>query len=228
LTAAERTLVRSLSSDIPKLWNAPEAKATDRQMIVRHLIEKVTVAVLGNSQHVDLTIHWAGGFTSQHALVRPVARYDQLDNYDQLIARILELRDEKKTAAQIAERLNREHYRPPKRRETFNAGMVRQLLWRRVRPTKRPRAAESQALDDNEWWITDLVRHLQIPYSTLYSYLRRSWVHARQLPVAGGRWVIWADEDELDRLRRLHNCPRSWLNQPQAADLTQPKPRPET
>jgi hypothetical protein len=228
LTEVERELIRTLSSEIPKLWRAPETTPADRQIIVRHLIERIVVTAPTDSQHVDLTIHWAGGFTSQHALVRPVARYDQLDNYEELLGRILELRDQKKTAAQIAEQLNREAYRPPKRRATFNAGMIRQLLWRRVRPTKRPRAGESQTLSENEWWITDLVRHLQIPYATLYNYLRRGWLHARQLPVAGGRWIIWADADELDRLQRLHTCPRIWLNQPQAADLRMPKHRPGT
>ena len=228
LTDAERDLVRRLSSDIPTLWHAPETKAVDRQTIVRHLIERVIVTVPDQTQHLDLTIQWAGGFTSQHALVRPVARYDQLDNYEQLMARILELRDQKRTADQIAEQLNRDGYRPPKRRQTFNAGMIRQLLWRRVRTTKRPRAAESHALAADEWWITDLVRHIQIPYVTIYSWLRRGWVHGRQLPVAGGRWILWADTEELDRLRRLHKCPRNWINQPQAAELRKPKARPET
>ena len=225
LSDRQREAVRSLSSDIPKLWNASTTTSADRQTIVRHLIESVIVSVTGDTQHVDMSIHWAGGFTSHHALVRPVARYVQLDNYQQLMARILDLREQRLTAAQIAEQLNEEGYRPPKRRPTFNGGMIRQLLWRRVRPTKRPRVDESHVPDENEWWITDLVRHLQIPYVTIYSWLRRGWVHGRQLPVAGGRWIIWADPDELERLRRLHKCPRSWLNQPQAADLRMPKPR---
>jgi hypothetical protein len=225
LTQADRQRIRTLSTDIPKLWHAPQTSAADRKTIVRHLIEHAVVTVVGDSQHVDLTIHWAGGFTSQHALVRPVAKYEQLDNYQQLLRRILELRDQKNTAAQIAEHINREGYCPPKRRKTFNAGMIRQLLWRRRRSNKQPRAVESYALADNEWWFADLAHHLQMPRPTLYSWMRRGWVHARQLPVAGGRWILWADDDELDRLRRLRTCPRRWHNQPQAAILTQPKPR---
>jgi DNA invertase Pin-like site-specific DNA recombinase len=225
LTDADRQRIRALSADIPRLWHAPQTTSADRQTILRHLVERVTVTVVGESQHVDLTIQWAGGFTSHHGLVRPVARYEQLDNYEALLGRILELRKQKNTAAEIAEQLNREGYRPPKRRARFNAGMVRQLTSRRLKAARRPRSVESHALAENEWWMTDLCRHLQMPHPTLYSWIRRGWVHARQLPVAGGRWILWADADELDRLRRLRRCRRSWLNQPQAAELTHPKRR---
>jgi len=228
LTDADRDLIRSLSADIPKLWRASETSSPDRQTIVRHLIQQGVVTAPPDSQHSDLAIHWAGGFTSQHTLVRPVARYEQLDNYSQLMARILELHHRKRTSAQIADQLNREGFRPPKRRETFNGPMVRVLLSRHARTGKRPNAMEAHLLATNEWWFTDLTRHLDLPKPTLYSWLRRGWLHARQLPVTGGRWIIWADADELDRLCRLRRCPRSWHNQPQAAAPTKPKPRSET
>jgi len=229
LTEADRELIRTLSADLPRLWHSPGTTPSDRQTIVRHLIQQATVTVPPDgSQHLDVTIQWAGGFASHHALVRPVARYDQLDNYPQFVARILQLRDQKHSAARIAEQLNREGYRPPKRRATFCGGMIRQLLSRQGRSGPRPRLMESHGLAKDEWWFTDLARHLQLPNPTLYSWVRRGWVHARQLPVAGGRWIIWADADELDRLRRLHRCPRSWMNRPQAAELTRPKPRPAT
>jgi len=225
LSESERQEIRALSSDIPRLWNDPRTTHADRQALVRHLVDQVTVSVVGDSQHVDVTIHWAGGFSSHHTLVRPVARYEQLDNYESLLSRILELRDQKRTAAQIAKQLNREGYRPPKRRATFNEGIVRQLISRRRRAARRPRAMDSRALAQNEWWMTDLCRHLQMPQPTLYSWIRRGWVNARQLPVAGGRWIVWADADELDRLGCLHRCPRTWHSQPQAAALTRPKQR---
>jgi len=177
---------------------------------------------------MDVDIHWAGGFTSHHSLVRPVARYDQLDNYEQLIERILELRNQKQISAKIAEQLNCEGYRPPKRRKTFNAAMVRQLISRRVPAERRSDAIKSRVLANNEWWMSDLSRHLQIPKPTLYNWARRGFVNAQKLPGIQGAWIIWADADELERLNRLHKCSRSWLNQPQAAELTRPKPRPET
>jgi hypothetical protein len=219
--------IRTLSMDIPTLWQAPETTSVDRQTIVRHLIQQVTVTAPTNDQHVDLTIQWAGGFTSQHELIRPVGRYDQLDNYQQLVGRILELRRQGYTSSQVADRLNTEGFRPPKRRSTFNASMVRQVISRWQGAQRRPVAVQAHELETHEWWFTDLARHLKMPYPTLYSWVRRGWVNARQLPVAGGRWIVWADADELDRLKRLQWCPKSWHNQHQAAALTQPKPRPD-
>jgi len=228
VTDDEREQIRTLSSDIPKLWHAPQTTTVDRQTIVRHLIEQVTVTAPSDNQHVDVTIHWRGGFASQHALIRPVARYDQLDNYPQLLDRILELRDQKQSSAQIAAKLNAEGFRPPKRRSTFSAAMVGRLVWQRRRTDKRSTAMQRHKLDNHEWWFIDLARHLNLPYPTLYSWVRRGWVHARQLPVNRGRWIIWADADELSRLKRLRQCPKSWHNLHQAAELTQPKSRPGT
>jgi len=223
----EREQIRTLSRDIPKLWHAPQTTTADRQIIIRHLIDRVIVTAPSDSQHVDVTIQWAGGFVSQHALIRPVGRYDQLDNYQQLLDRIFELHDQKKSSSQIAEQLNADGFRPPKRRSTFNKGMVRQLIWRHRRSDKRTIAVQKHQLASHEWWFIDLARHLHLPYPTLYSWVRRGWVHARQLPVNGGRWIIWADVDELNRLERLKRCPKSWHNLHQAAELTQPKSRPK-
>ena len=77
LTAEESDQVLALASDLPALWEAPGTMAADRQAIVRCLIDHVGVLVRGNTEHVDVTIHWAGGFASQHEIIRPVGCYDQ-------------------------------------------------------------------------------------------------------------------------------------------------------
>jgi hypothetical protein len=193
---------------------------------VRHIIERVVVTPQSSvNDVVEVTIHFAGGFTSHHELRRSVARYDQMHDYPQLLDRVQELAQQKRTARQIAEQLNREGWRPPKRRETFNQSMVQHLLWqrgfRKAHACRRPR----EPLRQDEWWFIDLARALDMPTPTLYSWLRRGWVHGRQLAGPQGRWILWADADELDRLRRLRCCNRGWFNQPQAAELTTPKRR---
>ena len=52
-------------------------------------------------------------------------RYDLQANYPQLVRRLRDLGSEGLGAAKIAERLNAEGFRPPKRAERFHAGMVR-------------------------------------------------------------------------------------------------------
>jgi DNA invertase Pin-like site-specific DNA recombinase len=225
LTEADREMIRSLSQDIPGLWSSPHTPAADRQSIVRHLIDRVVVTPQPGREVVDVAIHFAGGFIRHHELRRAVARYDQMHDYPQLLARVQELADPKQTAHQIAEQLNREGWRPPKRRDTFNPSMVQHLLWRGGLRGVRPRSMSNDRLGKDEWWFTDLARTLDVPLPTLYSWRRRGWVHGRQLSGPQGRWIMWADGDELDRLRRLRSSTRGWFNQPQAAELTTPKPR---
>ena len=226
LDDAGRELLRSLAADVPALWHAPETTAAERQAVVRHLVERVVLTAPPETEVAGVAVHWAGGFVSRHELVRPVARYEQLRDYPQLSARALALRRDGLTSAQIAGRLNAEGFRPPKRRATFNAGMVRTMFCRRGEAaTCPPPACE---LAEGEWWFTDLARELGLPHPTLYHWVRLGWVNARRQPMPAGpaRWVLWADGEDLDRLRRLRTCPRAWRGHPQAADLTRPKPRP--
>jgi len=225
LTDADREMIRALAEDVPGLWSSPHTPAVDRQRIVRYLIERVVVTPQSGSESVDVAIHFAGGFTSHHELRRSVARYAQMHDYLQLLHRAQELVEQKQNARQIAEQLNREGWRPPKRRDTFNQAMVQHLLWRKGLHGVRPRSMSNDLLGQDEWWFTDLARKLDVPQPTLYSWRRRGWVHGRQLPGPQGRWIIWADDDEVDRLQRLRSASRGWFNQPQAAELRTPKPR---
>ena len=135
-------MIKSLSGDVPALWRAATTTAADRQEVVRHLVERVAVAVQGETEWVDVTIHWAGGFVSRHEVRRPVRRVEQLRDYAALMARVAELHGAGRTSREIAEALNREGFRPPKRRETYNAAMVRQLLSRRGPLGSAPRGGD--------------------------------------------------------------------------------------
>jgi hypothetical protein len=227
LTEAQRQMIRGLSSSIATLWHASGTSHTDRKTIVRHLLERVTVTAPADTQRMEVTLQWAGGFVSVHQLLRPVARYEQLDNYDALVTRMVEWHGQKQTYAQIAAQLNQEGFHPPQQRATFSAGMVQKLLSRQVRTGPRARTLEGSSLADDEWWLSTLSRHLSIPQPTLHLWVHQGWVHARQLPGRQGAWIVWADAEELDRLRRLHRCPRTGRHQPQEPELTRPKPRPE-
>lgn len=228
LSASDGQSIRSLAGDIPALWNSPHTTCADRQQIVRFLVERVVVTPQAHDETVDVAIHFTGGFVSHHELQRSVARYEQLHDYKNLLHRIDALSEQKQTAAQIAATLNAEGWRPPKRRTTFNQSMVRHLSWRCGRRGPRPRSMSDDLLGKDEWWFIDLAREVGLPHPTLYSWMRRGWVHARQLSGHQGHWILWADAEEVQRLKQLHSCNRDWFNQPQAAELRTPKPRPAT
>ena len=85
----EREQIRSLSRDLPLLWYLPATTPADRQRIVRLLIDEVVVTVRGQSEWVDVTIHWAGGFTSGHELAPPGAALPVMVNGEQAPDRII-------------------------------------------------------------------------------------------------------------------------------------------
>lgn len=226
LSAAERELIRSLAQDLPALWAAASATPADRQRVVRLLVEEVVPTVRGESERVDVRIRWAGGAVTRHEVVRPVKRYEQLADYARLRNRIDTLRKEGLTLPAVAERLNQEGFRPPKRSATFTKSILSQLLWGRASGEQRLRsAAQSSLLEEHEWLLIDLARKLGMPGVTLHRWIRVGWVHARKLPTPGGQWALWADADELDRLARLRTCPRGWSDEPVLAQLTKPKVR---
>jgi DNA invertase Pin-like site-specific DNA recombinase len=226
LSAGEREQIRAVAEELPGLWHAPTTTAADRQRIVRLLVKEVVATVRGQSEWVDVTIHWAGGFSSGHELVRPVQRYQQMADYGRLLKRIDELRKAGQTLTEVAKQLNREGFHPPKRSATFTGMILAGLLAKRGRSGPRPRAvAEAGLLGKHEWLLTDLARKLEMPQATLHRWIRVGWVHARKLPTPGGYWVIWADADELNRMAHLRTCPRGWSDENIYSQLTKPKAR---
>ena len=67
----------------------------------------------GDSELVDVTITWAGGYQITGQAVRPVARLDQLSYYPSLLARVTELAAAGRNKRQIAGVLNAEGFRRP-------------------------------------------------------------------------------------------------------------------
>lgn len=220
-TAEERAHIERLAADIPTLWHAASTTTKDRKEIIRHLVAKVMVQVDPNSEQVAVTICWHGGFTSEHVIVRPVNRMSQLRDSQRLLERLVELRRAGHTAKQIAEHLHAEGFRPPKRRgEFFHPENIRKMLYR-LGVTQETLCLEP--LQPHEWRLPDLARQLDMAPAKLRAWAQRGWIHARQTPVYG-HWILWADRDELRRLRQLkpHSTPGTFAH---ASALTQPKKR---
>jgi len=62
-----------------------------------------------------------------------------------------------------------------------------------------------------------------MPTTTLHNWVRRGWVEARKLNDRRGHWVLWADEDEIRRLRQLRTTKQGWPDRPYPESLTTPK-----
>ncbi len=212
LTAAEREQIRALAADLPAVWDAPTTTDADRKQLIRHLVEQVRVTVPGTSEKVDVEITWAGGHRTAAQITRPVACLTQLSYYPQLAARARELAGSGHTTAQIAERLNAEGFRPPKRSPAFTPSSVRDLLRALgIRRSRIPARRNRPALAEHEWWLRDLAAHLGMSQVTLDSWVRRGWAAGYLHPQAR-LLVIRADPAEVERLRALHQVPRGQHN----------------
>lgn len=222
LTKEQVERIRQLAADIPALWRAPETTNADRKEMIRCLVERVVVQVRCDCEYVGVTIRWAGGYESQHEIVRPVATYAQLRGFGRLLDRVEELRDAGNSAPAIAAALNAEGFYPPKRSGSFTTPVVYQLLKRRgLIGNERSHDA---LLGKHEWWLTDLARELRMSHLKLRDWANRGWVHGRQTPVQG-RWILWADRGEVKRLKKLLADSRRGVNA-YSNDLKTPKERP--
>jgi len=199
LSDADAHRIRAASQDISALWHAVDMTSQDRKAIVRCLVDRVVVHVDSHSEYVDATIHWHGGFTSQHQVVRPVGCYTQLRDYDLLITRIKTLYQEGKTVPAISERLNREGFVPPRRRGVFSVGTVAPIMERLGLVGELYR---DDLLGPNEWWIRDLATKLKLRPGKVHYWATQGWIHSRKTP-SGKHWIIWVDNDELKRLEKL-------------------------
>jgi DNA invertase Pin-like site-specific DNA recombinase len=221
-TRADLEAIRALAHDIPQIWDASTTTAVDRQIVLRQLVERVQVQVQGTSEVASVAIHWKGGFVSEHPLHRPLARYGQMGDYQRLLDRLKQLRATRLTSAAIADRLNAEGFRTPKGK-AFSAWIIRTLLSREGLSPSRGTLLFPGGCGHDEWWLGDLARALNMSAGGLQGWVKRGWVHARQVPTGGRYWIIWADGDELSRLRKL----RAHGRPPFPAKLITPKARPK-
>jgi DNA invertase Pin-like site-specific DNA recombinase len=211
LTLDERERIRSLAADIPELWNAATTTSVERQAIARQLIEKVVVKVQGKSEQVSLEVHWAGGHSTKLKVIRPIGRLECLTYYPKLIQRVAELWLAGQSVPQIARKLTEEKWRPAKGGKTFTVSMVRRVL---ARPDVQQLIGRKGLTDgipkrEQEWTTDELAGLLGMPRVSLYVWLNKGVLKARRTRYQKRSvWLIWADEEELKRLKNLRKHPR--------------------
>jgi DNA invertase Pin-like site-specific DNA recombinase len=204
LGETQRQAIRELAADIPGLWHATDTSHAERKEVVRSLIAKVVVHVRNGSQYVDTTIHWQGGFTSQHEILRPVRRYVQLADYHELVNRVRQWHQQGQSAAGIADKLNQEGFSPPHRRRPFTRELVQRIFFHsgivKVVPW-------SKRLGPDEWRLSDLAQKLRMPAAKLRRWLKWGRLRGRLIPCLQ-QWIVSANSDELKRLQALQTGSR--------------------
>ncbi|WP_010048975.1 hypothetical protein [Gemmata obscuriglobus] len=76
----------------------------------------------------------------------------------------------------------------------------------------------------DEYRPGSLAHRLGVNRDTVRRWVKVKWVNVRRDENA--HHVIWVDAEELERLRTLHQLPRTWANKARFEELEKPKPRP--
>ena len=213
-SAAELSAIRTLAQDLPALWKAETTTQEERQTVVRLLLERVVVEVVGDTENVRVICHWHGGNRTLHKLMRPVARLTALSSYGRLVARAAELRRDGHSCAEIADTLNQEGWRPAKRRDTFNAPMVNHLLIKAGAIERKHRRRKPQiARRPDEWTIRELAEHIGVPEPTLYTWVQKGCLRSRVLK-DGRSKLVHADAAAIAELKAIRATPAPWRRLP--------------
>jgi DNA invertase Pin-like site-specific DNA recombinase len=226
LTAAQQRTIAALAGDLEGLWAAPTTTHADRKQLIRALVDQVTITVAGTSEHVTVTIGWAGGHTTRGQTIRPVARLAQLSCYPQLLERVRQLAEQGHRARAIANRLHAEGFRPAKGHQRIGVSAITQLLHQLgcPRAVTRDRIVPPPGEEPgpDEWWLDDLAAELAMPPITLHSWIRRGWVRARQESRRPYRWIIRANDHQLAELHQRRSRPPGWYTRRRWADPAPP------
>ncbi len=107
-SAEELAAIRTLAHDLPAVWRAETTTQEERQTIIRLLVERILVEVVGDTEQVRVECHWHGGSRTQHRIVRPVSSAKRLSTYAALVGRASELQRAGHGGGEIAAILNRE------------------------------------------------------------------------------------------------------------------------
>jgi len=196
LTQEERRRITRLSKNFRALWMSETTSNKDRQDLVRILIERIAVEVVNGTERLSVTVHWAGGFTSQHETRRTVSTFEELEDSDALLKRTQELYNSGCPRSELSERLNDEGFRPARKNQFTqqNINALMRVLRNKGMIGVRPKVVKPF------WRSKELSAELSIKPSTLSGWRRRGWVQAKKL---GSRWIYWADDVDLVRLQKL-------------------------
>jgi len=153
---------------------------------------------------VKVCIEWIGGGHAEGIVIRPISKLSDLSTYQEICHQVKELTAAGWSAVAIARALNEAGYRPPRANPHFRAPLVAPLQGKLGIAAPRPRVRKRDGLLPDEWWPAELVHMLGIPKASLHYWISLGLLRARQLDEPLQRWVVWADEAELERLRQHH------------------------
>lgn len=207
LTEADLGRIRSLASNLRKVWGARTTRPEERQAMLRMVVDAVCLLPIDVPiRQTRVQVQWRAGDVSERFVPRP-GRGDAKRTPENAVQRLAELvaaglRDE-----EIAAQLNAEGTLPGGERP-WTPSAVSQARRRhelpRVAPDLPRRATlpHPERFPDGRWSIQGLVRRTGVSDSVVRRWISRGLVRAEQVVIDGG-WAAWhldVTEDEIGGL----------------------------
>jgi DNA invertase Pin-like site-specific DNA recombinase len=193
LTAADRTLIRQLLTDLPQLWQAETTTPAERKRLLRCLIRDVTLDGVSEPGQIVIHVHWQTGVTTTLRVRRPRAS-DHAETDRAILERMRTLAPDHDDG-QIADQLNAEHLRTRQGKE-WSYRRVHAVRLRHDIPSGCPIVPHGDAArGDGLIPLRAAARLFAVTPSAIANWVGRGVLETHQLPGRNPRWVRVNAED---------------------------------
>lgn len=200
LEAGLRTQLEDLGSRLPELWESGRLAASQKKELLRSLIRRVVLS-RPEQDAVEAKVVWVSGAYSVLRVHPPVLhRTSQLGNYEELVARIVELAAEGHQDTEIARRLTKGGFRSA-RLPYVTRPLVEKIRAKHGQPSFTGSQHSCEKFDGC-WSVPGLARRLGTSESWLRGKIAEGTIPARRHPTTK-RWLIEDDPELLSRIEKL-------------------------
>ena len=188
LTEEQKTQLRALAEDLPKLWRSQTTSAQDRKRMLRLLIKDITVEKRRAQRKAVLHIRWQGGAVEDRSVDLPLPAPDKVRYPEALVNRVRSLAATM-TDAQITATLNQEGLLSAKGK-AFTLSMVK---WIRHRHSiQAPSLKES-----DERTVGEVAERFHVSPGVVYYWIGHGHLRARRLGPGSPYWITLDPEKEI-------------------------------
>jgi uncharacterized protein YndB with AHSA1/START domain len=201
LSATDRQEILALGQNLPKLWTAATTTNADRKRIVRLVIREVILDQTRAKEKIWLQLNWQTGAITQHWLTRPVTRYHDLGNLNDLRQRLQTLKAAGMSDQAITTQLNAEGFRAshggPLTR--ISIGYLRHR-WGIESARQERKTAPPRCWRDGSYTLRGAAEVLGVHPRTVHTWIDRGRVETQQA-YPGGPLKIILSEARIQELR---------------------------
>jgi DNA invertase Pin-like site-specific DNA recombinase len=199
VTEEQKTELRTLARDLPRLWKASTTKAKDRKRILRLLIKDITVEKLPTPKRIVLHVRWQGGAVEDISVVLPPSRADQIRYSEEIVERIRRL-IKNHTDAEIANIFNQEKIQSAKG-GNFTPASIRWIRYKRG-------ICKPDLKCPGELTVAEVAKRFDVSRHVVYYWIERKIVKTRRLNATSPYWISLDSGTEEQLSEWVKNSPK--------------------